>query len=117
MRWGRRSLAHSSAKLRRSQQAWLQCWYLSWTRLQEALVISRLYPLFRYLGMDCDLVHCDRRFGLCPRPDHKRPPPPPECTCLSCFRYLGMDCHLILRMGRAEVDRDPGLVGNLLVDR
>ena len=33
------------------------------------------------------------------------------------LRYLGMDCHLILRMGRAEVDRDPGLVGNLLVDR
>ncbi|KIY95661.1 hypothetical protein MNEG_12301, partial [Monoraphidium neglectum] len=32
-------------------------------------------------------------------------------------RYLGLDCHLILRTSRALVDGDPGLVGNLLVER
>lgn len=32
-------------------------------------------------------------------------------------RYVGLDSHLILRTSRAVVDRDPGLVGNLLVDR
>ncbi|KAG2450414.1 hypothetical protein HYH02_004916 [Chlamydomonas schloesseri] len=32
-------------------------------------------------------------------------------------RYLGLDCHLILRTSRQEVDGDPGLVGNLLVER
>ncbi|GAX78921.1 hypothetical protein CEUSTIGMA_g6360.t1 [Chlamydomonas eustigma] len=32
-------------------------------------------------------------------------------------KYLGLDCHLILRLGRTEVDKDPGFVGNLLVDR
>lgn len=32
-------------------------------------------------------------------------------------RYLGFECHLILRTSRVEVDRDPGLTGNLLVDR
>jgi len=32
-------------------------------------------------------------------------------------RYLGLPCHLILRMSRAEVNSDPGLVGNLLLDR
>jgi len=32
-------------------------------------------------------------------------------------RYLRLDCHLILRNSRALADGDPGLVGNLLVDR
>ena len=32
-------------------------------------------------------------------------------------RYLGMECHLALRQAGPLVDRDPGLVGNLLVDR
>ncbi|KAG1670011.1 hypothetical protein FOA52_011167 [Chlamydomonas sp. UWO 241] len=32
-------------------------------------------------------------------------------------RYVGFPCHLILRMSRTEVDADPGLTGNLLVDR
>ncbi|EFJ43893.1 hypothetical protein VOLCADRAFT_65498 [Volvox carteri f. nagariensis] len=32
-------------------------------------------------------------------------------------RYLGLDCHLILRTSRQLVDSDPGLVGNLLVER
>jgi D-cysteine desulfhydrase len=32
-------------------------------------------------------------------------------------RYLGLDCHLVLRTSRALVDQDPGLVGNLLVER
>lgn len=32
-------------------------------------------------------------------------------------RYLGMDCHLILRHSAPLVDRDPGLCGNLLVER
>lgn len=32
-------------------------------------------------------------------------------------RYLGLDCHLILRNSRTEADNDPGLVGNLLVER
>ncbi|PNW80489.1 hypothetical protein CHLRE_07g319400v5 [Chlamydomonas reinhardtii] len=32
-------------------------------------------------------------------------------------RYLGLDCHLILRTSRQDVDSDPGLVGNLLVER
>ncbi|KAI8473149.1 MAG: tryptophan synthase beta subunit-like PLP-dependent enzyme [Monoraphidium minutum] len=32
-------------------------------------------------------------------------------------RYLGLGCHLILRTSRALVDGDPGLVGNLLVER
>lgn len=32
-------------------------------------------------------------------------------------RYVGLDSHLILRTSRAVVDKDPGLVGNLLVDR
>ena len=32
-------------------------------------------------------------------------------------RYLGLDCFLILRNSRAAVDSDPGLVGNLLVER
>ncbi|GLC33023.1 hypothetical protein PLESTB_000379600 [Pleodorina starrii] len=32
-------------------------------------------------------------------------------------RYLGLDCHLILRTSRQAVDSDPGLVGNLLVER
>ena len=31
--------------------------------------------------------------------------------------YLGLECHLILRMSRREVDDDPGLTGNLLVER
>eukprot|EP00775_Hariotina_reticulata_P005603 gene5603-5841_t len=31
--------------------------------------------------------------------------------------YLGLPCHLILRNSRALADRDPGLVGNLLVER
>ncbi len=32
-------------------------------------------------------------------------------------RYAGLDCHLILRNSRAAVDADPGLTGNLLVER
>jgi phosphoglycolate phosphatase len=32
-------------------------------------------------------------------------------------RLLGLDAHLILRTSRALVDKDPGAVGNLLVDR
>lgn len=32
-------------------------------------------------------------------------------------RYLGFDCHLILRSPRALADSDPGLAGNLLVER
>ncbi len=32
-------------------------------------------------------------------------------------RYAGLDCHLILRTSRALADADPGLVGNLLVER
>ncbi|XP_026407976.1 bifunctional D-cysteine desulfhydrase/1-aminocyclopropane-1-carboxylate deaminase, mitochondrial-like [Papaver somniferum] len=32
-------------------------------------------------------------------------------------RYLNLDCHLILRTSQAIVDKDPGLVGNLLVER
>lgn len=32
-------------------------------------------------------------------------------------RYLGLGCHLVLRTSRALVDEDPGLVGNLLVER
>ncbi|GFR47123.1 hypothetical protein Agub_g8810 [Astrephomene gubernaculifera] len=32
-------------------------------------------------------------------------------------RYLGLDCHLILRTSRQRVGDDPGLVGNLLVER
>ena len=32
-------------------------------------------------------------------------------------RYLGLDCHLILRNSRALAEADPGLTGNLLVER
>lgn len=32
-------------------------------------------------------------------------------------RYLGLDAHLILRTSRALVDQDPGLNGNLMVER
>lgn len=32
-------------------------------------------------------------------------------------RYLGLECHMILRNSAALADSDPGLVGNLLVDR
>jgi len=32
-------------------------------------------------------------------------------------KYLGLDCFLILRNSRAAVDSDPGLTGNLLVER
>jgi D-cysteine desulfhydrase len=32
-------------------------------------------------------------------------------------RYLGLDCHLILRNSRPLADADPGLAGNLLVER
>lgn len=32
-------------------------------------------------------------------------------------RYAGLGCHLILRCSRQVVDQDPGLTGNLLVDR
>ncbi|XP_073100646.1 D-cysteine desulfhydrase 1, mitochondrial [Elaeis guineensis] len=32
-------------------------------------------------------------------------------------RYLNLDCYLILRTSKVLVDRDPGLVGNLLVER
>lgn len=32
-------------------------------------------------------------------------------------RYLNLDCYLILRTTRAQVDEDPGLTGNLLVER
>ncbi|XP_072953384.1 D-cysteine desulfhydrase 1, mitochondrial [Typha angustifolia] len=32
-------------------------------------------------------------------------------------RYLNLDCYLILRTSKVLVDKDPGLVGNLLVER
>ncbi|KAI7843891.1 hypothetical protein COHA_002435 [Chlorella ohadii] len=32
-------------------------------------------------------------------------------------RYLGLECHLILRNSRHLADSDPGLVGNLMVER
>ncbi|KAK9846169.1 hypothetical protein WJX84_000841 [Apatococcus fuscideae] len=32
-------------------------------------------------------------------------------------RYLGLECHLILRNSRQLADQDPGLTGNLLLDR
>ena len=32
-------------------------------------------------------------------------------------RYAGLDCHLILRNSGQAADSDPGLVGNLLIDR
>ena len=32
-------------------------------------------------------------------------------------RYAGLECHLILRNAQVLADRDPGLVGNLLVER
>ncbi|XP_015883811.3 bifunctional D-cysteine desulfhydrase/1-aminocyclopropane-1-carboxylate deaminase, mitochondrial [Ziziphus jujuba] len=32
-------------------------------------------------------------------------------------RYLNLDCYLILRTSKAVVDQDPGLTGNLLVER
>nr|CAB3451226.1 unnamed protein product [Digitaria exilis] len=32
-------------------------------------------------------------------------------------RYLNLDCYLILRTSKLLVDKDPGLVGNLLVER
>ncbi|GAB4842682.1 hypothetical protein Ancab_012658 [Ancistrocladus abbreviatus] len=32
-------------------------------------------------------------------------------------KYLNLDCYLILRTSKALVDRDPGLTGNLLVER
>ena len=34
-----------------------------------------------------------------------------------CCRYAGLDSHLVLRNSRTLVDKDPGLVGNLLVER
>ena len=30
---------------------------------------------------------------------------------------MGLECHLILRNSQVLADRDPGLVGNLLVER
>ncbi|GAB4820856.1 hypothetical protein N2152v2_007902 [Parachlorella kessleri] len=39
-----------------------------------------------------------------------------RATAVAC-RYLGLECHLVLRNSAALVDADPGLVGNLLVDR
>lgn len=35
----------------------------------------------------------------------------------ACLRYAGLECHLILRNAASLVDQDPGLVGNLLVER
>ena len=35
---------------------------------------------------------------------------------LAC-RYAGLDCHLILRNSRQAAENDPGMVGNLLIDR
>ncbi|KAI3982682.1 hypothetical protein MKX01_010483 [Papaver californicum] len=32
-------------------------------------------------------------------------------------RYLNLDCHLILRTSQVLMDKDPGLIGNLLVER
>ncbi|CAL5226871.1 g9743 [Coccomyxa viridis] len=32
-------------------------------------------------------------------------------------RYAGLDCHLILRNSRQAAENDPGMVGNLLIDR
>jgi D-cysteine desulfhydrase len=33
------------------------------------------------------------------------------------FRYAGMESHLLLRTSRVKVGEDPGLVGNLLLER
>ena len=38
-----------------------------------------------------------------------------ECEIIC--RYAGLDCHLILRNSCQAADKDPGLVGNLLIDR
>ena len=38
-------------------------------------------------------------------------------TCAACCRYMGLDCHLVLRNAERLADDDPGLVGNLLVER
>eukprot|EP00241_Pyramimonas_parkeae_P002086 CAMPEP_0114251124 /NCGR_PEP_ID=MMETSP0058-20121206/15096_1 /TAXON_ID=36894 /ORGANISM="Pyramimonas parkeae, CCMP726" /LENGTH=431 /DNA_ID=CAMNT_0001364891 /DNA_START=225 /DNA_END=1517 /DNA_ORIENTATION=- len=41
-----------------------------------------------------------------------------HCRATACAaRYLGMDSYLILRVGAEEVEKDPGLDGNLLVER
>ena len=40
------------------------------------------------------------------------------CTAYSnCSRYLGLDAYLILRTSDASVNDDPGLAGNLLLER
>ena len=39
-----------------------------------------------------------------------------DCVAV-CTRYAGLEAHLILRTSRTVVDEDPGLVGNLLVER
>ncbi len=36
---------------------------------------------------------------------------------LCLYRYAGMDAHLVLRNSRQLADQDPGLVGNLLIER
>jgi len=46
----------------------------------------------------------------------KRPHPHRSATAVAA-RYLGLGCHLVLRTSRALVEGDPGLVGNLLVER
>ena len=40
-----------------------------------------------------------------------------SASVLHTCRYAGMDCHLILRNAAHFVDQDPGLTGNLLVER
>ena len=37
--------------------------------------------------------------------------------CVRACRYAGLDCHLVLRGTKQGAERDPGMVGNLLVDR
>ena len=41
----------------------------------------------------------------------------PSDVVLCLDRYAGLDCHLILRNSGQAADSDPGLVGNLLIDR
>ena len=35
---------------------------------------------------------------------------------ISC-RHAGLECHLLLRNSKQAAEQDPGMVGNLLVDR
>jgi len=64
-----------------------------------------------------------RRSSACPQPYQRCAKTSAATTALTrgrsraLRRYAGLDCHLILRTSRALTDGDPGLVGNLLVER